>query len=399
MNHLNFQTNDKIKPYGDEHYLKKELYQLVQDDINVFEFLQNNLLDGLWYWDLERPEHEWMSRGFWELFGYDPETKEHLVNEWHDLIFKEDLEIAVENFNKHCKNEQHAYDQVVRYRHKNGKTIWVRCRGLAIRNAQGKPVRLLGVHTDLTKQKEDEAKIQQYANELEKSNQALEEFAYIVSHDLKQPLRGINNYTDFLMEDYFDQLDEVGKKQLKTLKQLSEHMSELIDKILYFSRVGRVDLSIVQNDLNEVVNEKLFLLENFLEENQAEVKFVKNLPSIKCDAVKIGEVFHNLITNAVKYNDKSPKLVEIDYLETKTHIQFSVKDNGIGIDQKHFDKIFKMFGRLHGQKEYGGGSGAGLSIVKRIVERHNGKVWLESLINQGTVVYFTVNKTYGEQTN
>lgn len=335
----------------------------------------------------------------WELFGYDPETKEHLVNEWHDLIFKEDLEIAVENLNKHCKNEQHAYDQVVRYRHKNGKTIWVRCRGLAIRDAQGKPIRLLGAHTDLTKQKEDEAKIQQYANELEKSNQALEEFAYIVSHDLKQPLRGINNYTDFLMEDYFDQLDEVGKKQLKTLKQLSEHMSELIDKILYFSRVGRVDLSIVQNDLNKVVNEKLFLLGNFLEENQAEVKLVKNLPSIKCDAVKIGEVFHNLITNAVKYNDKSSKLVEIDYLETKTHIQFSVKDNGIGIDQKHFDKIFKMFGRLHGQKEYGGGSGAGLSIVKRIVERHNGKVWLESLINQGTVVYFTVNKTYGEQTN
>ena len=140
----------------DEHYLEKELYELVKSDGRIFDFLQRGSLDGIWYWDLENPEHEWMSPQFWKLFGYDASSKKHLVSEWQDLIFPEDLEIAVKNLNKHFSDPEHPYDQIVRYKHRNGSTVWVRCRGIAIRDENGRPVRMLGAHNDVTALKQVE---------------------------------------------------------------------------------------------------------------------------------------------------------------------------------------------------------------------------------------------------
>ena len=142
-----------------EHYLKRELYDLIRKDSSIFEFLQRGSLDGIWYWNLEMPEDEWMSPGFWELLGYDPEEKEHLASEWKDLIDPDDLKMALENFSKHCADPAHPYDQIVRYRHGDGSTVWVRCRGIAIRKEAGKPVRLLGAHTDLTQLKRTEEQL------------------------------------------------------------------------------------------------------------------------------------------------------------------------------------------------------------------------------------------------
>lgn len=134
-----------------EHYLKAELYNFIKHTPDYFDFIQKGSLDGIWYWDLEYPEHEWMSEEFWHLLGFDPQEKEHLASEWQDLIFTEDLERAKENLEKHLADPNHPYDQVVRYRHKLGKTIWVRCRGIAIRDPEtGKPLRMLGAHNDLT---------------------------------------------------------------------------------------------------------------------------------------------------------------------------------------------------------------------------------------------------------
>lgn len=134
----------------DDFYLKKELYDLIKIDSEFFEFIHNNSLDGLWYWDLENPEKEWMSEKFWTVLGYDPKTKKHEVSEWQDIIHPKDLEKAVENFHKHCENKDHPYDQVVRYRHKDGSTVWVRCRGVVIRDENGTPIRMLGAHNNLT---------------------------------------------------------------------------------------------------------------------------------------------------------------------------------------------------------------------------------------------------------
>ncbi|MCP4295224.1 MAG: PAS domain-containing protein, partial [Proteobacteria bacterium] len=141
------------------HYLQKELFKEIATNINIFNFLQSGSLDGVWYWDLENPEHEWMDHKFWTELGYDPAEKKHLASEWQDLIFQDDLAVALENFTKHCEDPSHPYDQIVRYRHNDGSTVWVRCRGIAIRDENGTPLRMLGAHNNITQLKNSEEKM------------------------------------------------------------------------------------------------------------------------------------------------------------------------------------------------------------------------------------------------
>ena len=138
------------------HYLESELYERVRSEPRVFEFLAKSCLDGIWYWDLKRRDQEWMSAGFWELLGYNASEKAHLASEWQEMIFPEDLEVALANLDAHLANPDHAYDQLVRYRHRDGSTIWVRCRGIATWDAGGQPTRMLGAHNDVTALKQME---------------------------------------------------------------------------------------------------------------------------------------------------------------------------------------------------------------------------------------------------
>lgn len=151
-----------------ENYLKQELYTLLNTDGRIFEFIQSGSLDGIWYWDLEKPENEWMSPKFWTTIGYDPDEKKHMASEWQHIIFQDDLKLAMENFRKHCQDPNHPYDQIVRYRHKNGSIVWIRCRGMAIRDANGKPIRMLGAHVDISELKEAEREISRLTDEYEK---------------------------------------------------------------------------------------------------------------------------------------------------------------------------------------------------------------------------------------
>ncbi|MFW6351266.1 MAG: PAS domain-containing protein, partial [Bacteroidota bacterium] len=142
MNRIQFTNKD-------ENYLKKELYEKIKTDDSVFDFIQDGSLDGLWYWDLENLENEWMNRKFWTTLGYDPDVMPHKSDAWQNIIHPEDLKVATENFIRHCENPEHPYDQIVRYFHKNGSTVWIRCRGLAIRDSNGKAIRMLGAHQDI----------------------------------------------------------------------------------------------------------------------------------------------------------------------------------------------------------------------------------------------------------
>ncbi|BAZ54016.1 multi-sensor signal transduction histidine kinase [Nostoc sp. NIES-4103] len=227
--------------------------------------------------------------------------------------------------------------------------------------------------------------------ELERSNNELDAFAYIASHDLKEPLRGIHNYSNFLIEDYGETLNEEGKAKLLTLIRLTQRMEDLIDSLLHFSRLGRVDLSMQHTDLNIVVERSLELLSARIEEMKVEIRIPRPLPTVYCDRVQVSEVFNNLIANAIKYNDKAEKWIEIGYLDhPPAPVTFYVRDNGIGIREKHLEVIFRIFKRLHGPNKYGGGTGAGLTIAKKIVERHRGKIWVESTQDQGSTFYFTL---------
>ncbi|HEY0512602.1 MAG TPA: ATP-binding protein [Thermoanaerobaculia bacterium] len=245
-----------------------------------------------------------------------------------------------------------------------------------------------------------EARVQERTRELElrneelrQSNKELDDFAYIASHDLKEPLRGIHNFSNFLIEDYADKLDEEGRSKLQTLMRLTRRMETLIDSLLQFSRLGRVDLAVDRVDLNEIVAEILDSLAISLRQENVEVRVPRPLPAVRSDRVRVGEIFYNLVVNAMKYNDKPRKWIEIGWLENRGGPPvFYVRDNGIGIPEKHHDAVFRIFKRLHGRDQFGGGTGAGLTIVKKIIERHHGRIWLQSAPDQGTTFYFTLQE-------
>ncbi len=230
--------------------------------------------------------------------------------------------------------------------------------------------------------------------ELQHINRELDAFTYIASHDLKEPLRGIHNYSTFLLEDYKNILDDDGKDKLNTLVRLTKRMEELIEALLRYSRIGRAELTIQPVNLNTLVENIISMLRVSVQNKSWKIIMLKPLPEIQGDPILIEEILTNLITNGLKYNDKPEKIIEIGYLEEKhpeteeNTYTFYVKDNGIGIREKHLDVIFRIFKRLHGQNQYGGGTGAGLTIVKRIIERHGGRIWVESIYGEGTTFYF-----------
>ncbi|WP_201981270.1 ATP-binding protein [Hymenobacter rubidus] len=239
--------------------------------------------------------------------------------------------------------------------------------------------------------------------ELERSNDELDSFAYVASHDLKEPLRGIHNYSIFLLEDYADQLDAEGVSKLQTLVRLSQRMESLIESLLTLSRVGRTDLSVEVTDLNEALADVMDLLQPRIEQTHTTVEVPEPLPAIRCDRIRLREVFNNLLTNAMRYNDRPEKRITVGQAPanirgpkgtgnpTDFHV-FYVQDNGIGIDPRHHENIFKIFKRLHSQEKYGGGTGAGLAIAKKMIEKHNGELWVSSLTGQGATFYFSISK-------
>ncbi|MEY3869172.1 MAG: hypothetical protein RLZZ338_3063 [Cyanobacteriota bacterium] len=240
--------------------------------------------------------------------------------------------------------------------------------------------------------------------QLQRSNNELDAFAYIASHDLKEPLRGIHNYASFLLADYQDKLDEDGVNKLNTLMELTTRMQNLINSLLHFSRLSRTDLNRNNLDINKLVNNVNDVIKISQSDFKIEMKIPEDMPIIKGDRVLTEEIFVNLITNAIKYNERPEKRIEIGLVMEKPDWAlidhpcfhqnipvFYVKDNGIGIREKHLDTIFRIFKRLHGPNKYGGGTGAGLTIVKKIVERHGGQIWVESKYQEGTTFYFTLS--------
>src|SRR5215210_499911 len=254
---------------------------------------------------------------------------------------------------------------------------------------------------ELGERQRAERELERRNAELHQSNKELDDFAYIASHDLKEPLRGIHNFSNFLIEDYSDKLDDEGRSKLETLMRLTRRMETLIDSLLHFSRLGRVDLAIDRVDLNDIVAEVAESLAITLKETGVELRVPRPLPTVLCDRARVGEIFYNLVVNGIKYNDKPEKWVEIGVVESSggpraktrdTPPVFYVRDNGIGIPEKHHDAVFRIFKRLHGRDKFGGGTGAGLTIVKKIVERHNGRIWVDSTVGEGTAIHFTLKK-------
>ena len=231
---------------------------------------------------------------------------------------------------------------------------------------------------------------------LQQSNEDLQQFAHVVSHDLKEPLRGLHNYAHLLLEDLGNTVDGEARVKLQTLVHLSQRMEDLINSLLHFCLIGQERLAIEETDLNTVLQEVLGLLHITLTEQGVDVRVPRPLPVIRCDPARVREVLHNLVTNAVKYNTQPHKWVEVGFDVTSGAMRmapvytFYVRDNGIGMRAQHLETIFAMFKRLHPRDAYGGGTGAGLAMVKKIVERHGGTIWVESTYGEGSTFYFTL---------
>lgn len=235
-------------------------------------------------------------------------------------------------------------------------------------------------------------KISRLNLELERSNSELDSFAYAASHDLKEPLRGISNYASLLLRNHAPAVaGEVGSK-LETITRLSKRMENLINSLLHFSQVGRTDLTLRETDLNEVVHTTIESLRTRIDESRADIKVQADLPTVIGDRVQLMEVFTNLMSNAIKYNTSRPPRVEVGLASERDGDRqvIYVKDNGIGIDPVHRESVFKIFKRLHGKDQYGGGTGTGLTITKKIVERHSGRIWMESVPDAGTTFFFSL---------
>ena len=233
-------------------------------------------------------------------------------------------------------------------------------------------------------------------DELTCSHRELDDFAYIASHDLKEPLRAAYNHAKFLIEDHEDSLAEDGVGRLARIIKLCRRMEKLIADLFSYSRLGRDHDMAESLDLNDTVAGVTGQLSETLTKQRAEVSVEASLPVVIGHPAHINVIFHNLISNAIKYNDADRKHIEIGQVEAADvgddHALLFVRDNGIGIDEQFHQSIFRIFKRLHGEKAYGEGTGAGLTFVKRIVENHDGQIWLDSKPNGGTTFFFTLKR-------
>lgn len=272
---------------------------------------------------------------------------------------------------------------------KSGAFYWEAASIAPVRDLSGSISHYVAVKEDITERKVREQELQKLTRELERSNHELNDFAYVVSHDLKAPLRGISSLASWLESDFSEKLGDEGRKQVRLMKERAIHMDDLINGILEYSRIGRVKEQKETVDLTTLVQEVIFLLSP---PPHIEVKIPQPLPSVECEKIRIQQVFQNLISNAVHYMDKEKGRITISCQENEREWDFCVADNGPGIDTKHFERIFKLFQTVPvpGKKS---GTGIGLSLIKKIVEMHSGRLWVESQSGQGSQFHFTLPKS------
>ena len=350
---------------------------------------------GNWDLDLVANVLTW-SDEIYRIFEIDPEKFGASYDAFLAAVHPEDRELVGDAYAESVRNKT-PYDIVHRLLMKDGRVKYVNEIGETYYGEDGEPLRSFGIVHDITELKQAEAQIAESLKLLQATNKALDEFTYIAAHDLKEPLRGIHNYTSFLKEDYGERLDENARQYIGSIQRLAERLSALIDRLLAYSRLGSTELARSSVDVDAVVDavaEDLSRLWMDAAHGGMGIELRRNgrLGFVQGDATRIGEVFQNLLANAAKYNDKPLKWVEVGCDRRSATPVFYVRDNGIGIMPHHRDSVFRIFKRLHEQNKYGGGTGAGLTITRKIIELHGGRIWLESAPGEGTTFYFTLGE-------
>ncbi|MHC1623332.1 MAG: sensor histidine kinase [Candidatus Methanospirareceae archaeon] len=367
---------EKLNEKLEEAYLRAENAWLIAEEAKSFSesLIQSISPDGL----LVIADGEKIiecNNALEEIFGY---SMDELIGKSVDILFKDKFG-EFRNQMYEAIEEKGYYVTEFWTKKRSGEKLALELSFAGLKDNAG----LVTVVRDITDRKEAE-------EGLKRVNQDLEDFAFTVSHDLKTPLQTILGFSYLLMEDYGDKLGESGKEYIEKLIEGASQMERLINDLLKLSRVGRKYAEIEIVDLNEVVEEiKLDLGAEIKERNERIVS--SDLPKIRTQRTWIKELFLNLISNGLKYNESETPTVEIGYEEDEGEYRFKIRDNGIGIERENYEKIFKIFERVDPYSKYEG-TGAGLAICKKIIESIGGKIWVESEPGRGTTFYFSISK-------
>jgi len=291
---------------------------------------------------------------------------------------------------KQVFKEGFVKDYSLEIKHKNGQLTPVLYNASVYKDDSNNVIGVFASARDITERKEAEKVLKIRLDELARSNAELEQFAYVSSHDLQEPLRMIASYLQLLERKYKGKLDAKADKYINFSVDGATRMQNLIDDLLAFSRVTTQADELKPTDLEPIYTEVLSNLEVLINENNAILKH-DPLPIIIADKTQISQVFQNLINNAIKFRSEEQPKINISVTEKDNQWLFAVQDNGIGIDPKHSDRIFEVFKRLHKKRDYPG-TGIGLAICKKIIERHGGLIWVESELGKGSIFYFTLPK-------
>ena len=317
-----------------------------------------------------------------EILGYT--LKELLTLSIQDIDQEINLEKHLERWEQMVPGEPITLEGI--HRRKDGITFPVEVRLVWFES--GGEQFMLGLVRDITARKLMERTLYERTESLERSNKELEQFAYVASHDLQEPLRMIASYTQLLAKRYKGKLDSDADEFIRYAVDGANRMQMLINDLLDYSRVGTRGKEFAMTGFDAILGKTLRDLSKRVEESGAKVT-IDPMPSLIVDSGQIGQLFQNLISNAIKFRGDTPPQIHISSAKNENKWIFSVSDNGIGIAPEYSTRIFEIFQRLHTKEEYSG-SGIGLAICKKIVERHGGKIWIESEPAKGTTFYFTI---------
>jgi len=360
-----------IKFYHREH--GADLFESAQQ----YKILTDSSLTGIFIHQYSK--YVFVNDRFAEMHGYTPD--ELLGTDHLDLIHPDQRESIRQRADKRLKGEKVPQQYEIKRIKKDGTTVWHEIFVSDLISYRGKSA-IMGHEIDITLRKQVEEEIIQ-------KNEELGNFVYTISHDLKSPIVSLQGFASILLEEYSKRLDDEGRHYINRIQENANKMEQLIEDLLQLSRLGRVANIYEKIESGHLVQEIIDTLRFQMDDNRIDLKIQDNLPIIYCDRSRVVQVFENLISNAIKYmgNVKAP-IIEIGHRDKPPFVEFNVKDNGIGIEPQYHNKIFRLFERLHGSEVEG--TGVGLTIVKRIIEAHGGRIWLDSQKGKGANFYFTL---------
>jgi PAS domain S-box-containing protein len=362
---------------------------------------------GLWDWDLLTNKVYYLPE--WKRqIGYEDWEITDDLSEWESMVHPDDLDRSLQTIRAFIEKPWHDYRIEFRFRHKDGSYRWTLAQASLLHNEDGKPIRMLGSHIDITERKQAEEEIRKLNEELEQRvvertarlnevNQELDAFAYSVSHDLRAPLRAMQGFSQALLEDYAVSLDTTGQDYARRIAASAEHLDRMILDLLAYSRLGRTEIKLGAISLKQIVAEAMKQLESEIQGKDANVVIDEPLPMVMAHPPILGQLVVNLLSNALKFIAPNMKPHVRLWAETRyetpeeQYVRLWVEDNGVGIEPEHQERIFRIFERLHGVEAYPG-VGIGLAIVKKGVERMGGRIGMESTPGKGSRFWIELQK-------